>query len=157
MNSFILLSSTLLVLLLIPSNSEATVAIAVASGTTTLLSLTAAQVTGLAALKLLGVTAGALLARRGKREEPSNEIDDLSVISLTSSLEPESCYQLLFCSLATNKVKIDQDVENIHKVVTSKPGKYRDAHKFGLSGGNCSVRYQCKIKAADIIQFYKSF
>jgi len=157
MNSFILLSSTLLVLLLIPSNSEATVAIAVASGTTTLLSLTAAQVTGLAALKLLGVTAGALLARRGKREEPSNQIDDLSVISLTSSLEPESCYQLLFCSLATNKVKIDQDVENIHKVVTSKPGKYRDAHKFGLSGGNCSVRYQCQIKAADIIQFYKSF
>lgn len=157
MNSFILLSSTLLVLLLIPSNSEATVAIAVASGTTTLLSLTAAQVTGLAALKLLGVTAGALLARRGKREEPSNNIDDLSVISLTSSLEPESCYQLLFCSLATNKVKIDQDVENIHKVVTSKPGKYRDAHKFGLSGGNCSVRYQCQIKAADIIQFYKSF
>ena len=33
------------------------------------------QVTGLAALKLLGVTAGALLARRGKREEPTNQVD----------------------------------------------------------------------------------
>merc|ERR1712002_1410633 len=157
----ILLFPSLALLFLIFSSlttfSEATVAIAVASGTTTLLSLTAAQVTSLAALKLLGVTAGALLSRRGKREEPSNQIDDLSVISLTSSLEPEDCYQLLFCTLATNKAKIDQDVENIHKVVTSKPGKYRDAHKFGLSGGNCSVRYQCQIKAADIIQFYKSF
>merc|ERR1712066_317567 len=157
MNSFILLSAPLLLLLLLPTSSDATVAIAVASGTTTLLSLTAAQVTGLAALKLLGVTAGALLARRGKREEPSNQIEDLSVISLTSSLEPEDCYQLLFCTLATNKAKIDQDVENIHKVVTSKPGKYRDAHKFGLSGGNCSVRYQCAVKARDIIQFYQSY
>ena len=33
--------------------------------------------TGLAALKLLGVTAGALLARRGKREEPSNQVSDI--------------------------------------------------------------------------------
>ena len=55
-------------------------------------------------------------------------------MSLTSSLEPESCYQLLFCSLASEKVKIDQDVENIYKVVTSKPGKYREAHKFGQTG-----------------------
>jgi hypothetical protein len=32
-------------------------------------------VTGLAALKILGVTAGALLAGRSKREEPSNQVD----------------------------------------------------------------------------------
>merc|ERR1711892_879556 len=76
-------------LLLLPTTSDATIAIAVASGTTTLLSLTAAQVTGLAALKLLGVTAGALLARRGKREEPSNQIDDSSILAMTSTLEPE--------------------------------------------------------------------
>ena len=62
------------------------------------------------------------------------QIDDSSLVSLTSSLEPESCYQLLFCSLASEKVKIDQDVENIHKLVTSKPGKYREAHKFGKTG-----------------------
>ena len=46
------------------------------------------KVTGLAALKLLGVTAGALLARRGKREEPTNQVDYISniyfsVISIT--------------------------------------------------------------------------
>merc|ERR1739838_533784 len=152
-------SAAFVVLLLssLPTISEATIAIAVASGTTTLLSLTAAQVTVLAALKLLGVSAGVLLSRRGKREEPFNQIDATSILTMTSTLEPEECYQLLFCTLATNKVKIDSDVENIHKVVTSKPGKYRTAHKFGLSGAVCSLRYKCSVKVEDIIQFYQSY
>merc|ERR1739838_589479 len=115
-----LIPSVLLVVLLLsslPTISEGAVAIAVASGTTSLLSLTAAQVTGLAALKLLGVSAGLLLSRRGKREEPSNQMDNNSLLSLTSTLEPEECLQLLFCTLATEKVKIDSDVENIHTLV----------------------------------------
>merc|ERR1740128_918950 len=159
MRSTLLLSSALLLslLLLLPTTSDATIAIAVASGTTTLLSLTAAEVTGLAALKLLGVSAGVLLSRRGKREEATNQISDTSLLALTSTLEPEECYQLLFCTLATNKVKIDSDVENIHKLVTSKPGKYRTAHKFGQSGAVCSLRYKCSVKVEDIIQFYQSY
>merc|ERR1712106_724084 len=145
------------VLLLFPTTSDATIAIAVASGATTLLSLTAAQVTGLAALKLLAAAAGALLTRRDKREEPSNQSDASSILARTSSLEPEECYQLLFCTLATNKVKIDSDVENIYKVVTSKPGKYRTAHKVGQSGAVCSLRYKCSVKIEDIITFYQSY
>merc|ERR1711892_666578 len=156
MPSTLLLSSALL-LFLLPTSSDATIAIAVASGTTTLLSLTAAEVTGLAALKLLAVAAGALLTRREKREEPSNQSVASSILARTSSLEPEECYQLLFCTLATNKVKIDSDVENIYKVVTSKPGKYRTAHKFGQSGAVCSLRYQCSVKVEDIITFYQSY
>ena len=62
------------------------------------------------------------------------KISDTSLLTLTSTLEPEECFQLLFCTLATQKVKIDPDVENIHKLVTSKPGKYREAHKFGKMG-----------------------
>merc|ERR1712106_394465 len=150
-------SPLLLPLLLLPTHSDATIAIAVASGTTTLFSLTAAQVTGLAALKLLGVTAGALLARRGKREEPSNQIDDSSILAMTSILEPGECYQLFFCTLATNNLNIDSDVKNIYKVVTSMPSKYRTAHKFGVSGAKCSLRYKCSVKAEDIIQFYQSY
>jgi len=114
-------------------------------------------VTGLAALKLLGISAGALLARRGKREEPSNQIDDSSILAMTSTLEPEECYQLFFCTLATNNLNIDSDVKNIYKVVTSMPSKYRTAHKFGLSGAKCSLRYKCSVKAEDIIQFYQSY
>merc|ERR1712002_200220 len=139
------------------SFSDATIAIAVASGTTTLLSLTAAQVTGLAALKLLGVTAGALLARRGKREEPGNQIDPTSFVALTSSLEPQSCFQLLFCTLASEKVKVDQDVENVYKLVTGTNGKYRQAAKMGKNGKKCSLMYKCSMKISDIIQFYQSY
>merc|ERR1711970_1245280 len=105
-------------------------------------------VTGLAALKLLGVTAGALLARRGKREEPGNQIDPTSFVALTSSLEPESCFQLLFCTLASEKVKVDQDVENVYKLVTANNGKY---------GKKCSLMYKCSMKISDIIQFYQSY
>merc|ERR1740128_924046 len=155
MRSSLFLCSALLlsVLITLPTTSDATIAIAVASGTTTLLSLTAAQVTGLAALKLLGVSAGVLLSRRGKREEATNQISDTSLLALTSTLEPEECFQLLFCTLATQKVKIDSDVENIHKLVTSKPGKYKEAHKFGKMGKECSIRYKCAIKDTEILQF----
>ena len=109
------------------------------------------QVTLLAALKVLGVTAGVLLTRpRTRRDVTENmvrrkrcedieynlkfQIDDTSLATPTSTLEPEECFQLLFCTLATEDVKIDPDVENIHKLVTSKPGKYRQAHKFGQTG-----------------------
>jgi len=148
-------------LLLFPKTSDATVGLTIASGTTTLLSLTAAQVTGLAALKLLGVTAGALLGRsksRGKREDNNLVEEESSIIALTSKLEPEQCYQLLFCVLAQNSdEKVDEDVESIHKVVIGKPGKYREAHKFGLSGKECSLRYTCSVKAKEIITFYQSY
>ena len=61
-------------------------------------------------------------------------IEDTNLMTLTSTLEPEDCFQLLFCTLAMEKVKVDPDVENIHKLVISKPGKYRQAHKFGQTG-----------------------
>ena len=60
--------------------------------------------------------------------------DESYFVSLVSSLEPEECFQLLFCTLATDKVKIDPDVENLEKLVTNQPGKYRAAHKFGKTG-----------------------
>jgi len=145
-----------LVMLFTPS--EGTVPIVVASGATTLLSLTAAEVTGLAALKLLGVAAGALIAgRRGKREDESNVVEPKSLVELAAQLEPEACYQLLFCSLAGKKIKVDKDVEAVHKLVTASPGKYREAHKFGLAGKKCSLRYKCSVSAKDIIQFYQSY
>eukprot|EP00092_Neocalanus_flemingeri_P043121 GFUD01047424.1.p2 GENE.GFUD01047424.1~~GFUD01047424.1.p2 ORF type:complete len:116 (+),score=41.38 GFUD01047424.1:118-465(+) len=85
------------------------------------------------------------------------QINDTSLLTLTSTLEPEECFQLLFCTLATEKVQIDSDVENIHKLVTSKPGKYREAHKFGKTGKECSIRYKCAMKATEMVQFYQSY
>ena len=62
------------------------------------------------------------------------QIDESYILSLTSSLEPDECLQLLFCTLAREKIKIDPDVENLQKLVTNQPGKYKQAHKFGNSG-----------------------
>eukprot|EP00092_Neocalanus_flemingeri_P041628 GFUD01045335.1.p1 GENE.GFUD01045335.1~~GFUD01045335.1.p1 ORF type:complete len:158 (+),score=53.98 GFUD01045335.1:224-697(+) len=157
MRSTLALPSSLLVLFFlssVPSFTEATIAIAIPG----ILTLTAAQVTLLAALKVLGVSAGLLLSRgRERRDVSENLINDTSLLTLTSTLEPEECFQLLFCTLATEKVKIDSDVENIHKLVTSKPGKYREAHKFGKTGKQCSIRYKCAMKATEMLQFYQSY
>eukprot|EP00090_Calanus_glacialis_P047639 TRINITY_DN998_c0_g1_i2.p1 TRINITY_DN998_c0_g1~~TRINITY_DN998_c0_g1_i2.p1 ORF type:complete len:156 (-),score=59.45 TRINITY_DN998_c0_g1_i2:84-551(-) len=136
----------------LPSYTEGTFEIIIPG----IITLTAAQVTLLAALKVLGVSAGLLLSRP-KRDVAENLIGDTSLVTLTSRLEPEDCFQLLFCTLATEKVKIDQDVENIHKLVISKPGKYREAHKFGQTGRLCSLRYQCSMKVEDIVTFYQNY
>merc|ERR1711892_255588 len=156
MHSSIVLPSSFLAIFLLsmlPSPGDTTVAITIGT-----LSLTAAQVTLLAALKVLGISAGLLLAgNRNKREVMGAMADDSSLVTLTSSLEPEECFQLVFCSMAKEKVKTDKDVENIYKLVTSKPGKYREAHKFGKTGGPCSLRYQCSIKVEDIFNFYQQF
>merc|ERR1712123_273280 len=85
------------------------------------------------------------------------EADNSSLVTLTSTLEPEECFQLVFCSMAKEKVKTDKDVENIYKLVTNKSGKYKEAQKFGKTGGPCSLRYQCSIKAEDIFNFYQQF
>ena len=63
-----------------------------------------------------------------------SQIDEEYVFSLTTSLEPEECFQLFFCTLATHKLKISSDVEKLQKVVIKQPGKYKEAHKFGMMG-----------------------
>merc|ERR1712189_167499 len=90
MQSKLLIIGMLLALAMFFTPTDGTVALTVTSGATTVLALTAAQVTGLAALKLLGVTTGALVARnRGKRENESNQVEPRSLVELTAQLEPE--------------------------------------------------------------------
>ena len=62
------------------------------------------------------------------------QVEPSSLVELTAQLEPEACYQLLFCALADETVKVDKDVEAVKKLVISSPGKYKEAHKFGLAG-----------------------
>merc|ERR1711892_154007 len=167
MRSSILLPSSLLAMFLlsmVPSPTESTFP---------LINLIAAKVTLLASLKVLGISAGLLLAGKAQKKEggtsyhvhqhynrnkrEADQADDSSLVTLTSNLEPEECFQLVFCSMAKEKVKTDKDVENIYKLVTNKSGKYKEARKFGKTGGPCSLRYQCSIKAEDIFNFYQQF
>ena len=62
------------------------------------------------------------------------QVEPRSLVELTAQLEPEACYQLLFCALADETIKVDKDVEAVKKLVISSPGKYKEAHKFGLAG-----------------------
>jgi len=131
--SFILafLLPTILLFSMLPPTTEGTFEIIIPG----VVALSAAQVTLLAALKVLGVTAGLLLSRRNRRSVLDNRTDDPNLVTLTSSLEPEECFQLLFCTLATmERVAIDNDVLNIYNIVTKMPGKYKEAHKFGGTG-----------------------
>merc|ERR1712080_599211 len=109
--------------------TSGTFAITAVSGTTTLLSLTAAKSTALAAVGLLGIKAkllGAyLLSRRGKR-----------------SAEEEHCYKRVICAASTGELKNHQ-VENVLAIFTPvqhmqaplshKAMKFVEAARFGGS------------------------
>merc|ERR1712105_465801 len=102
-----------LVLLQQVPTSNGTVAFTLASGTTTLLSLTAAQSTALAAVAVLGIKAkligGYLLSRRrGKR---SAQEEDLSLETF-ANIEVEDCYKRVICSASTGEVENPQ-VQNV--------------------------------------------
>merc|ERR1712215_70046 len=108
-----LLSPLLVMFLLsfLTSYTEATFGVVIPG----VIALSAAEVTLLAALKVLGVSAGlavsSLPRNRGKRDVLENNlVDSTSLVQLTSLLEKASCFQLLFCTLATEEVQVDQDV-----------------------------------------------
>merc|ERR1712037_572547 len=96
---FVPLAIALVLLQQVPTSSG-TVAFTLASGATTLVSLTAAQSTALAAVAILGIKAkligGYLLSRRGKR----------------SAQEGEDCYKRVIRAASTGEVENPQ-VENV--------------------------------------------
>merc|ERR1712037_863040 len=108
-----------LVLLQQVPTASSTIAITAA----TLLSLTAAQTTALAAVAILGIKAkliGAYLlsqrgssrrgARRGKRS--AEEEEEVPTIETFATLEVEDCYKRVICAASTGEVENPQ-VENV--------------------------------------------
>merc|ERR1712227_590922 len=126
------LVSLILVLLSAP-HAKGTVALTIGSTT-----LSATTVSALAGLKLLGVSAGLLLARgvsrsrgtrRGRRSP--HEVDEVVALTkATAALEQQQCFRRLFCAIATNKVKV-QGLSALSSVVKMMAGKFADASKFG--------------------------
>merc|ERR1711936_1153595 len=104
------------------------------SPTLALVSLLLVLLSARAGLKLLGVSAGLLLARgasrsrgtrRGRRS--SQEVDEVVALTkATAALEQQQCFRRLFCAIATNKVKV-QDLSALSSVVKMMPGKFADA------------------------------
>merc|ERR1712241_856082 len=144
------LVSLLLVLLSAP-DADGTVALTIGSTT-----LSATTVSALAGLKLLGVSAGLLLARgasrargtRRGRRSPKKVDEALALTKAAAALEQQQCFQRIFCAIATNQVKV-QSLSALSSVVKELPGKFADASKFGAlvkDVGKCEARYKCDLQ-----------
>merc|ERR1712158_54375 len=152
-----------LVLLQQVPTSSGTVAFTLASGTTTLLSLTAAQSTALAAVAVLGIKAkligGYLLSRRGKRSAE----EEVPTIETFANLEVEDCYKRVICAASTGEVENPQ-VQNVLALfnpqqfmqapLSHKAMKFVEAARYGgsrRSVAKCEHRYTCSL-GMDILQ-----
>merc|ERR1712086_876701 len=151
----------LLVVLHLPSD-DATFAISLTSAAgVSLLSLTAAQVSSIAALGLLaklgGLGAGLIFSRRGKRQADQEEIN----LEMLTNIEPEDCYKRVICAASTGKVdnqkmrKFFSEPQTIMRAPMSKAAlKFVEAARYGEIRKNvakCEHRYQCSLPM-EIIQ-----
>merc|ERR1711997_989930 len=152
-----------LVLLQQVPTASGTYAITLASGATTILSLTAAQSTALAAVAVLGIKAkligGYLLSRRGKR---SAQEEDLSLETF-ANLEVEDCYKRVICSATTGEVEnpkvqsvlaLFNPVQFMQAPLSQKAMKFVEASRYGQvrrSVAKCEHRYTCSL-GMDILQ-----
>merc|ERR1712110_119554 len=150
------LFSILLAFLVVP-HAEGTVALTI--GTTT---LSATTVSALAGLKLLGVSAGLLLARgasrargtRRGRRSPKKVDEALVLTKAAAALEQQQCFQRIFCAIATNKVKV-QSLSALSLLVKKFPGKFADARKFGALAkdvNKCETRYKCDLQVGKMVE-----
>merc|ERR1712153_197109 len=148
----------LLVVLHLPAD-DATFAISLTSAAgVSLLSLTAAQVSSIAALGVLG--AGLVFSRRGKRQADREEI----TLEMLTNIEPEDCYKRVICAASTGKVdnqkmrnivKFFSEPQTIMRAPMSKAAlKFVEAARYGEIRKNvakCEHRYQCSLPM-EIIQ-----
>merc|ERR1712181_110571 len=149
----------------VPTTSS-TFAFTAVSGTTTLLSLTAAQSSALAAVAILGIKAkligGYLLSRRGKRSA-AEEAAEVPTIETFAALEVEDCYKRVICAASTGEVENPQvqnvlalfnPVQFMQAPLSHKAMKFVEAARYGgsrRSVAKCEHRYTCSL-GMDILQ-----
>ena len=131
----------LLVVFHLPAD-EATFALTLTSAAgATLLSLTAAQVSTIAALgvlaKLGGLGAGLALSRRGRRQADQEEI----TLEMLTNIEPEDCYKRVICAASTGKVDnqkmrsilklFSEDISIMRAPISKQALKFVEAARYG--------------------------
>jgi len=168
--------STLVVLLLHLTLTEGTFPVELVIGGVRILDLTANQVTLAYAATLAGLVGFSLisagtsvannligliptptpapnLARRRRgliytRDDSHNNY----IVPLTASIEPQQCFQLLFCTLATETVEMDPVLEQFTRQLINIQGKYRESFMFGKMGSHlCPLKYSCNMKMRDVL------
>ena len=131
----------LLVVFHLPAD-EATFALTLTSAAgATLLSLTAAQVSTIAALgvlaKLGGLGAGLALSRRGRRQADQKEV----TLEMLTTIEPEDCYKRVICAASTGKVDnqkirsvlklFSEDISIMRAPISKQALKFVEAARYG--------------------------
>ena len=141
----------------------------------TLLSLTAAQTTALAAVAILGIKAKLIglsllskksSSRRGysyRRGKRSAEEEEVPTIETFANLEVEDCYKRVICAASTGEVENPQ-VQNVLALfnpqqfmqapLSHKAMKFVEAARYGgsrRSVAKCEQRYTCSL-GMDILQ-----
>ena len=131
----------LLVVFHLPAD-EATFALTLTSAAgATLLSLTAAQVSTIAALgvlaKLGGLGAGLALSRRGRRQADQKEV----TLEMLTTIEPEDCYKRVICAASTGKVNnqkmrsvlklFSEDISIMRAPISKQVFKFVEAARYG--------------------------
>ena len=131
----------LLVVFHLPAD-DATFALTLTSAAgATLLSLTAAQVSTIAALgvlaKLGGLGAGLALSRRGRRQADQEEI----TLEMLTNIEPEDCYKRVICAASTGKVNnqkmrsvlklFSEDISIMRAPISKQALKFVEAARYG--------------------------
>merc|ERR1711994_72990 len=125
------------------------------------LSLLLVLLSALAGLKLLGVSAGLLLARGASRSRGTRrgrrspqEVDEVVALTkATAALEQRQCFRRLFCAIATNHVRV-QSLSALSSVVKMMAGKFADASKFGAlmqDVSKCEARYKCDMEVGKMV------
>ena len=142
----------------------------------TLLSLTAAQTTALAAVAILGIKAklvGAYLLSRGgssrgswrgsRRGKRSAEDEEVPTIETFAALEVEDCYKRVICAASTGEVENPQvqnvlalfnPVQFLQAPLSHKAMKFVEAARYGgsrRSVAKCEHRYTCSL-GMDVLQ-----
>merc|ERR1712137_220940 len=125
------------------------------------IALTAAEITGLIALKALAVGTAALVGTSIGRNLGKRSATDerLNIVSQIARNELEQCTQLLFCSVsADSSIALDKNVDSLRRIVTRIPGKYKNAHQLGkLSGSEqCVATYDCSISPENLVAVVNS-
>merc|ERR1711970_167695 len=157
----------LVFLLNLPTTSSTFALTVTSAAGATVLSLTAAQVSAIAALgvlaKLGGLGAGLALSRRGKRQVDQEEI----TLEMLNNIEPEDCYKRVICSISTGKVD-NEKMRGLLKVMSEKLTimrapiskqtlKFVEAARYGELRKNvakCEHRYQCSLPMEIIQQVF---
>ena len=117
--------------------TSGTFALAITSGTTSLLTLTAAQTSAVAAVAILGKLGLLALRRRGKRSAEEEEVPSLEMLV---PLEVEDCYKRVICSASSGEVhnqkvtavlNLLNPVQFMRAPLSHKAMKFLEAARFG--------------------------